>query len=166
MDGSLAYAYDKAQYDFTEETWRAIFAFECKLKGHKRLREVNFKEGEKESYIFWVKNIIHSNEYDMILFKKHLMYDNKDIHKTNNNLEEKRIHYKLEMIFNKNKYWLPKVNSYGMVFSFDDVCEFLKLLKRSVECNCLDEFLSIPDVWYITRVIRKNWSEIRRIAGI
>lgn len=163
MDSSLAY--DMSRYDFTEETWGEIFAFESRLKSHKQFKKVNFKEGEKETYISWVKSIIHSPEYEMILFKNRLMYNPK-VHKSNMALDEKRIHHKLEMIFSKNKYWLQKVNTWGMKFSFEDVCEFLQLLNRAVEYDCLENFLSIPDVWYITRNIRKNWSVIKNIANI
>ena len=155
MDGSLAY--EPRGYNFTEETWRVIFAYESKLKSHKLFKKVNFKEGEKESFISWARYIIYAKEYIDILAEKCVAEENVD-----RKAEYKRVNYKLEMILNRNKYYVEKVNSFGLRFSHKDVCEFLKLLKHSMECNCLDEFLSVPDVWYIARNIRKNWGELER----
>lgn len=153
-------AYDTTWYNFTEETWLTIFAYESKLKSHKRFKKVNFKEREMKSFVIWVKNIINSPDYDLILAKRNLIYNSSNCHGNNDLMEEKRIHYKLEKIFNKNKYWLTKERKIGIRFSFPDVCETLELLKHSVKYNCLEDFLTIPDVWYIVRNIRDNWSEI------
>ena len=66
------------------------------------------------------------------------------------------------MILNRNKYWVEKVNSFGLRFKTEDVYEFLKLLRHSMENHCIEEFLSVPDVWYIARNIRQNWGELER----
>ena len=161
MDGSLAY--DMSRYNFTEETWRTIFAYESKLRSHKLFKKVNFDEGEKEAYISWIRNIVDAPEFERILFKKSCMYD---FIKPDKGLRDKTLHYKLEMIFNKNKYWLPKVNAWGMKFSYADVCEFLQLAKLAIEYDCIEHFISIPDVWYVAKNVRKNWGVIKNIARI
>lgn len=150
-------AYDPKMYNFTEETWRVIFAYESKLKSHKLFKKVKFQEGEKEAYIAWARYIIYSKEYINTLSKE--CFPDGIV---NRNSEWKRVNYKLEMILNRNKYWLKKVNSFGLRFSHEDICEFLKLLRHSIECNCVEEFLSVPDVWYIARNIKKNWGELEK----
>lgn len=150
-------AYDVTRYNFSEETWRVIFAYESKLRSHKLFKKTNFMEGEKEAYIAWARYIIYSQKYIDILAKE-CFPDGK----FNRNSEWKAVNYKLEMILNRNKYWVEKVSPFGLRFSHEDICEFLKLLRHSIECDCVEEFLSVPDVWYIARNIKKNWGEVER----
>lgn len=155
MDGSLVY--EPKNYNFTEETWRMIFAYESKLRSHKLFKKVNFKEGEKESFISWARYIIYAREYIDVLAEK--CVTERDVDRK---AEYKRVNYKLEMILNRNKYWVEKVNSFGLRFKTEDVYEFLKLLRHSMENHCVEEFLSVPDVWYIARNIKTNWGELER----
>ena len=155
MDGSLVY--EPQNYNFTEETWRMIFAYESKLRSHKLFKKVNFKEGDKQSFISWARYIIYAREYIDVLAEKCVTEGDVD-----RKAEYKRVNYKLEMILNRNKYWVEKVNSFGLRFKTEDVYEFLKLLRHSMECNCVEEFLSVPDVWYIARNIKTNWGELER----
>lgn len=150
-------AYDVSRYKFSEETWGTIFAYESKLRSHKIFKRVRFKEGEKEAYIAWARYIIYNKKYINILVKE--CFPNE---KFNKSLEWKTINYKLEMILNRNKYWLEKIYPFGLRFSHEDICEFLKLLKHSMECDCVEDFLSVPDVWYIARNIKMNWSDLEK----
>lgn len=156
-------AYDMTKYDFSEETWRYIFAYEQKLRSHKVFKKVNFKKGELETYIDWVKSIISTPEFFELIS---LGSENRDYTKryfAERELKERQltnvfyIKNKLERSLNKNKYVLEKVRRYGLKFSFYDVQEFLIVLKYADENDCLKEFLSIPDVWYIIRNIKSNW---------
>lgn len=172
MDNALI-CYDMSRYNFTKETWNLIFAYESKLEGEKLFRKVNFKKGEKESYISWIDEIIKSPEYEFIVLKGVLLYKSigyysKDEESQNRKLNNPiYVRNKLERILKRNKYTLPKVSKYGLRFSFSDVREFLAILKEAKYYNCLDEFIEIPDVWYIIKNIRENWGVItNKVNGL
>lgn len=156
-------AYDRSRYDFSEDTWQAIFAYESKLRSHKVFKKVNFKKGELDSYIFWVKNIISSPEFKKVILNETGFRNSANYYSKDEELMEKQlsnvfyIRHKLERALTRNKYKVEKISKFGIRFSFIDVREFLIILKDANDNDCLEEFLSIPDVWYIIRNIRKNW---------
>jgi len=152
MDTSLSY--DRGRYDFTEETWRTIFAFESKLKSHKLFKKVFFKEGELESCISWVRNVLKRPQLKSVISNC-------------SNYKESRLSsdrlfvakYKLAYSFKKNKYVISKNKKDGLRYSFEDVAKFLAVLEEAEKYDNLFNFLSIPDVWYIIRNVRDNWEE-------
>ena len=165
MDASLNY-YDTTRYDFSEDTWRAIFAYESKLKSHKILKKVNFKKGELASYTLWVQEFLNSSEFIRIMQSGISLANYSEYYSKEKAQFEKKLsnpYYlrnRLERALNDNKYVIEKVNRYGLRFSFLDVREFLAVLNEAETHKCLEDFLSIPDVWYIIRNIRKNWGLI------
>lgn len=146
-------------YDFTEETWRLIEFYENKFFSKKQLKTANYKEGGiPEEFITWIKGKINSCEYNAII-NNMKQYSKNDL--IQNYFYQKN---KIERTFKKNHYLITKEKFSVMKFSFEDIFEFLLILKTADEMGVLKEFLSVPDIWYIARIIRKNWDFLSKLA--
>lgn len=137
-------------YDFSKETWRKIYAFEDKLRGQKIYKKVHFKEGQKQETINWLeKNVLNNLDYYEVYMIRYGVF------KSSKRSTDNYFKNKLEKAFKKNKYYLDKKE--------ESVFEFVLVMQKAKEYGLINEFLDIPDVWYITRKLRNEKSFVANL---
>lgn len=147
--------YDWSKYDFSEETWRFIYAYEAKLRGSKVFKRVHFKESEYREFMDWFYKISRTVEFKSFIVQQRYLAWKEEYTKKDGEEYFKR---RLESIIHKNKMYFPKVSREGLKYQKKDVLEFFLILLKAREYNLLAEIIGIPDVWYIARNIKENYN--------
>ncbi len=136
-----------------------------KLRKVSKYRDYNHKIAkEKTECLHWAENIENKKKYLKRVCKRELVRyfetldGDKYIHKIYDTKNGRYTKCMTESVFKENKFHLDKIFKDKDVCYFDkyDVYKFMLVLIYVIERNKLEQFIDIPDVFYIIRQLKQT----------